>query len=148
MIKGVYRLTEEWARKSQHKYTLKLHNELGAFMGDERRLKQVLLNLIRNAIAFTPRGGQIEVGAAREENYVLIWVKDDGLGIPQEEQDRIFKAFERLTTEDIEMSRRAGAGLGLSLVQSIVHLHGGRIELESEPGDGTLITIILPVEAL
>lgn len=144
MVRDVYALTEEWARKSQHVYKLSLPDQLGSMQGDERRLKQALLNLIRNAINFTPKGGFIEVGAHTDAGICRIWVKDSGVGIASEDQSRVFKAFERVEEMDAS-GRNSGAGLGLSLVKSIVELHDGSVDLVSTPENGTTVTITLPV---
>ncbi len=145
MVAGIYHLTEEWARKAQHTYTLSMDEDLGSLEGDERRLKQAILNLIRNAISYTPRGGRIEIGAYRKDAHVEITVTDNGVGIAPEHQARVFESFERV--DNIDMNTHSGAGLGLSLVRSIIDLHGGRVELVSTPGVGTTITLILPVSS-
>ncbi|MGA7626180.1 MAG: response regulator [Candidatus Acidiferrales bacterium] len=109
---------------------------------DPARLRQVLMNLVGNAIKFTPRGGHVELSARRVRDEVLIEVRDTGRGIPKVEQKRIFEAFYRLrksgeTTE--------GTGLGLAIAQRIVDLHGGQLGLESEPGQGSCFYFSLPV---
>lgn len=143
MVAGIYHLTEEWARKAQHMYTLHMDGDLGTLFGDERRIKQAILNLIRNAIAYTPRGGRIEIGAHRADGHVAITVADNGIGIAHENQERVFESFERI--ENTDAVTHSGAGLGLSLVKSIIDMHGGEVKLDSTPGVGTTITLILPV---
>jgi signal transduction histidine kinase len=105
--------------------------------GDERRLKQAMCNLVSNALKFTPPGGRVELSAVREGDSVLLRVADNGIGIAKADLARVFKEFER--GNDAE-TRRMGAGLGLSLVKRIVELHGGSIDLKSEPGVGTVVT--------
>ena len=110
---------------------------------DETKLKQVLLNLVSNAIKFTPAGGRVEVrAAAQSDGCVAITVVDSGIGIAAGDLDRIFLPFVQV---DSSLSRRhAGTGLGLPLARSYVELHGGTIEIVSQPGSGTCVTMRLP----
>ena len=112
--------------------------DIGSMMADERRLKQALFNLVSNAIKFTPAGGTITLRARREKGGVALGIVDTGIGVAQQDQARIFEKFER------GQGRESGAGLGLSLVKSLVDLHGGQIELQSAPGSGTTVTIHIP----
>jgi len=112
--------------------------DVGIIRADEQRMKQVIYNLLSNAVRFTKPGGHIELGAKRSENGVTIWVKDDGVGIPSEKQPQVFESFR---------STRGGAGLGLALVQKFVEAHGGWVELESEEGEGTHVQLYMPNEA-
>ena len=106
---------------------------------DETRLKQVVHNLLSNALRFTKPGGLILLSAARAAGGgVTISVKDDGVGIPTDKQSQVFDSFE---------STRGGAGLGLALVQRFIERHGGWVELESTEGEGTHVTCYLPDEA-
>jgi PAS domain S-box-containing protein len=113
---------------------------------DARRLKQMLVNLLSNAVKFTPEDGSlgIEVKGSEHEKRVRITVWDTGIGIQPEDLPRLFKPFVQL---DSSLSRQyAGTGLGLSLVQRMAALHGGSVEVESVPGEGSRFTIILPWE--
>lgn len=140
MLTSVADLAREWARKHKLNLDLDLPQGIGALNGDERRLKQALVNLINNAINFTPEGGRITLAARRAEGGVNLIVRDTGVGIEQADQERVFESFER-----VERARhRAGAGLGLPLVRRILELHQGRVELASEPGKGTEITCFVP----
>lgn len=116
---------------------------LGMASLDSARMKQVLLNLISNALKFSPSGGVVTLGARREEkNYfsgILFWVRDAGPGIEADDLHRIFQPFERTARKG------AGAGLGLALVKSIVELHGGEVAMISNPGQGTEVQCWLPV---
>lgn len=144
MIENVYNLTQEWARKESVRVSLDCSKTIGQIVGDERRLKQVLLSLIRNAIQFTPEEGKITITAKRrKDNYIAIAVSDTGPGIPEEEKEMIFKPFERGAGAK---QSNDGVGLGLSLVKNIIELHGGSIEVESALGKGTTFTLIIPPE--
>jgi CheY-like chemotaxis protein len=108
-------------------------------------MKQVLVNLLSNAVKFTPEGGQIGVDAAVDEaaSVVRFAVWDTGVGIQPEDAGRLFQPFVQL---DSRLSRQhTGTGLGLALVRRLVDLHGGRVDLESEPGKGARFTVELPL---
>ena len=112
--------------------------DIGFIRADETRIKQVVFNLLSNALRFTKPGGLIQLGGERAAGGgVKIWVKDDGVGIPSERQSQVFESFE---------SSRGGAGLGLALVQRFVERHGGWVELESDEGEGTHVICYLPNE--
>jgi signal transduction histidine kinase len=145
-LEDIYLLTREWARKEGVNVRLDRADDMGTIIADERRLKQVLLNLIRNAITFTPQGGEITLLARFDGEGLALGVADTGPGIPPEAQKRVFEPFERVHDETGVGPARRGAGLGLTLVKNIVELHGGHVELESEIGKGTLVTVHLPRE--
>src|ERR1700730_9830305 len=111
---------------------------------DMTRFKQILMNLIGNAIKFTPDLGKIELVARQEGWEVTLEVRDDGPGIAPQEQQRIFEAFYRLTETGIVTE---GTGLGLAITARLVELHGSKLEIESEPGDGTCFHFFLPLPA-
>jgi anti-sigma regulatory factor (Ser/Thr protein kinase) len=115
-----------------------------AIHADATRFKQVLMNLVGNAIKFTAQNGHIELHAQQDGNQVQVKVRDDGPGIPQEEQKRIFDAFYRLrkSGEAVE-----GTGLGLAITESLVKLQGGTLSLESAPGKGSCFYFSLPIGA-
>ena len=115
---------------------------------DPRRVRQIVSNLVSNAVKYTPAGGRIELrvgrrddGAPREGRWIAIDVTDDGIGIPREEQERIFEEFARLDADG-----RAGTGLGLAISRRIARLLGGDVTVESEPGRGSTFTLWLPVD--
>ena len=112
---------------------------------DERAVKQILLNLLSNAVKFTPEGGRVAVGAElRGDGSLAISIDDTGIGIAAENIPRALAPFSQV---DSSLSRRyEGTGLGLPLVKSLIELHGGTLELESEEGKGTLATIIFPAD--
>ncbi len=116
--------------------------DAGSFVADEKRVRQVLFNLLANAASFSPRGGTITLTAERRPDAVIFAVTDHGPGIPQEVQDRVFDWFE---THSLGSHHR-GTGLGLSLVRSFVELHGGSVTLDSDLGRGTTVTCVFPLE--
>jgi CheY-like chemotaxis protein/anti-sigma regulatory factor (Ser/Thr protein kinase) len=109
---------------------------------DAMRFKQVLMNLAGNAIKFTPEGGRIELVARQVDDQVRVEVRDNGPGIPPEQQQRIFEAFFRLTETG---SATEGTGLGLAITSRLVELHGGKLGIESRPGEGACFYFSLPV---
>jgi PAS domain S-box-containing protein len=127
-------------RKLQH---LSQAAEKGLYVRvDATRFKQVLLNLLGNAVKFTPEGGHIQLMATLEEDRVRIQVRDSGPGISADEQKRIFEAFYRLPTPG---EATEGTGLGLAITQRLVELHGSRLCLESELGKGSSFYFLLPI---
>ncbi len=143
MMAGVFALNRERARVKEQKLVLECAPDIGTMYADERRLKQVLFNLASNAIKFTPEQGVINLEAVRDGDHVVFSVIDTGVGIHEEEQERVLEKFERGNRPRGRQSG-VGAGLGLSLVKSFVELHGGEVELTSEPDSGTAIRCRLP----
>jgi signal transduction histidine kinase/DNA-binding response OmpR family regulator len=109
---------------------------------DSTRLKQILINLLGNAVKFTPEGGKIELATRLAGESVRIDVRDSGPGIPPEEQKRIFEAFYRMTRKE---QTAEGTGLGLAITQRLVELQGGSLGIESQPGSGSCFYFTLPV---
>ena len=127
-----------------HRFLLDFSADFPYVSGDEERLRQVLNNLVSNAIKYSPAGGEIRVGGWSDDATATIYVADQGIGIPVEEQGKLFQRFYRV---DSSLRRSTqGAGLGLFLCKSIVEAHGGRIWLRSEPGKGTTVFFTLPLE--
>jgi two-component system sensor histidine kinase SenX3 len=119
--------------------------EAAAIRGDGAAVRSVLENLIDNAIKYSPEGGRIEVGLRLRPSSLRVSVRDEGLGIPVSEQERVFRKFHRL---DPAMTRGvAGAGLGLYVCRELVRRMDGRIRLVSEPGQGSTFTVELPTAA-
>jgi signal transduction histidine kinase len=110
--------------------------------GDGERLRQVISNLIDNAVKYSPSGEEVDVTAARENGAVRITVRDRGPGIPSDQQRVIFEKFGRA---DMGGSSKPGTGLGLFIARSIVEAHGGSLEVESQPDEGTAFTVVLPL---
>ena len=115
---------------------------LPALYGDKDLLGVAITNLITNAIKYTDAGGRISVSAAAVGDGISIEVEDTGIGIPQDEQSRIFERFARSDQERVQ--ERAGSGLGLSLVKEIAEIHDGRVSVESEVGRGSCFRMWLP----
>jgi signal transduction histidine kinase/DNA-binding response OmpR family regulator len=113
-------------------------------LADSVRFRQILMNLLGNAIKFTPDGGRIQLKARQQGDTIFIDVRDSGPGIPLEEQGRIFEAFHRLRQTD---KAAEGTGLGLAITRSLVELHGGKLALESQPGAGSCFYFTLPAAA-
>jgi PAS domain S-box-containing protein len=112
---------------------------------DAMRFKQMLMNLAGNAIKFTPEGGRIELAARQVDDQVRVEVRDNGPGIPPDQQQRIFEAFVRLAQTG---SATEGTGLGLAITSRLVELHGSKLGLESRPGEGTCFYFSLPLIAV
>lgn len=140
LLANIVEMTRPSAGERDLRILIECPPDIGSLRGDPLRLRQVLLNLVSNAIRFTAPGGRIVVGATRDADEVQIWVRDTGIGIDPEFQNAVFEKF---TSRSIN-ERRGGAGLGLSLVRSIIEMHGGRVELRSTPGIGTCVICHLP----
>ncbi|MCB0237442.1 MAG: hypothetical protein KDH08_02135, partial [Anaerolineae bacterium] len=122
--------------------TLDFPAELPAVLADEARIRQVIDNLLSNAIKYSPAGGMIRVGAWHDSQGVTVYVADEGIGIPPEEQTRLFESFYRV---DSGMRRQTkGTGLGLYLSKAIVEAHNGQIWVRSTPGKGSTFFFTLP----
>jgi len=119
--------------------------DAGDVTGDAGQLERVVLNLVSNAIKFTKPGGRIKVTAARRSDRVVITVTDDGIGIPKDEQQKLFTRFFRSSSAGENAIQ--GTGLGLTIVKSIVEGHGGTVSLESDEDKGTSVTVSLPGES-
>src|SRR6185295_6297797 len=113
---------------------------------DERKVKQMLLNLVTNAVKFTPSGGTIDVEAGAGADGFFLEVRDSGVGIPEQDLQRVLEPF---VQADTTLSRRQeGTGLGLALVKAMIELHGGTLKLDSELGRGTQVRLSFPKERL
>jgi signal transduction histidine kinase len=118
--------------------------EIDPVEGDERRIRQVVFNLLANAVKFTPEGGAVDVSAARRNGEVRISVSDTGPGVAPEDRERIFEEFQQT---DVGVGVGEGTGLGLALSKRLVELHGGRIWVDSELGAGSTFVFTLPVRS-
>ena len=110
------------------------------------RLKQVLINLLTNALKFTPEGGSVSLRACKLDAEAAISITDTGIGIRKEDHEMIFDAFSQ--SGDNYTSKREGTGLGLALSRRLVDLHGGHLKVESEPGRGSTFTFTLPIRGI
>jgi signal transduction histidine kinase len=132
-------------RASRHGIALGLNVDprLGDFVGDERKIKQILLNLLSNALKFTPEGGRVSVKAMPADGSVEVSVTDTGIGIAPEDQEVIFEEFRQVRANSAQ--KREGTGLGLTLTKKFVEMHGGTIWVKSEVGRGATFAFTLPV---
>jgi len=142
LIESCVETTRLKAEQKRLALTVECPAGLPQVRGDARRLAEVLQNILDNAVQYTSAGGKISVRARAEDRLVSIAVSDTGIGIPRDEQQRIFERFYRV---DAARSREAGGtGLGLSIARHLVEAHGGRIEVESEVGRGSTFCVVLP----
>jgi signal transduction histidine kinase len=144
LFSDVQDITYSMAKKKNIKLKFN-HNDLmnGTITCDRSKLQMILLNLISNAIKFTPRGGKVTVNLTQDTNQdFLISVKDTGIGISEEDQGALFKPFVQL--ESVLNRRHGGAGLGLALAKEFVELQSGKIWLTSEVGKGSTFEFIIP----
>ena len=127
---------------SLHQIRLELSLPLPEISADPKRVCEVLNNLISNALKYSPRGGEILVGARAEEGGVILWVADHGIGIPAQAMPHLFNKFYRIEHPDRQLI--AGTGLGLASVKQIAQIHRGRVWAESIPGEGSTFFVYLP----
>lgn len=143
-IRDVYNSILMEAQKHNHRFSLEFKSELPQIIGDSYRIEQVLLNMVSNAIKYTKDGGKILIFAGSKEDKVWVSVRDNGIGIPEQDVPKVFDRFYRV---DKARSRESGGtGLGLSIANEIVTRHNGTMELKSKVGKGTTITVTFPVE--
>lgn len=138
------RMIKQLAQKKNQEVSLEIDDGLGLMWADERRLKQMIVNLLSNAVKFTPENGKLglEVHGDETENKITIMVWDNGIGIKEEDLARLFQPFVQL---DSGLAREAaGTGLGLALVAQMARLHGGSVNVHSEPEKGSRFSIVLP----
>jgi len=144
LLDDVYDLTRDWAGMESLKIKYKKPKKsLGNFILDERRLKQAIINIIRNAISYTPGGGEITLTLEDQNDKIAISITDTGIGIPDDEQDTIFEPFKAISHGE-QGTKRPNTGLGLSLAKNIVAMHDGDISVKSVLGEGTTVTVTLP----
>jgi signal transduction histidine kinase len=143
LIEDIRSTAQFWAKKKGLILSHDIDPHLPDTMkGDPYWLKQILINLVNNALKFTDEGGVYIYLARSDENHWSLQVRDTGIGIPKEAQIRIFEAFQQVENSTTKSS---GSGLGLSIVRELVELMDGQINLESEEGKGSIFTIILPL---
>ena len=143
-VRDIYNAVLMDAQRHGHTLTLDIAPDIPDMVGDRDRILQVMMNVVSNAIKYTPDGGQIAISAGRNPLRVWMEVSDNGIGIPEADRPRIFERFYRV---DKARSRESGGtGLGLSIAKEIVDRHEGIIALVDRPGPGTTIRIELPIE--
>jgi signal transduction histidine kinase len=141
-IEAALRGLEDRLAESSLRIVIDAPEDIGSFVADGKRVRQILFNLLSNAVGFSFPGQTIRVVARKTKTEVILEVQDQGRGISPEMKARIFDRFESHTMG----TRHRGVGLGLSIVRSFVELHGGRIDLTSAPGMGTTVTCVFPYE--
>jgi PAS domain S-box-containing protein len=139
LIEGILLVMEKQMKESNIQVEASFDSDISEVMASTNQMRQVMLNILKNAKEAMPKGGTLTVRTAREGNKILITTQDTGIGIPEEIRDKIFEAF--FTTKQ----KVKGVGLGLSVCYGIIKDHGGEIKVESEEGKGTTFTISLPI---
>lgn len=130
------------ATKAALAITTQVAKDLPPLIGDARRVRQILLNLVSNSLKYTDPGGSVEIIARRERPWIILQVRDTGVGIPEPDLARVFVPFEQ--SRYAIGKAKDGTGLGLPLARELVHQHGGTIDLESTVDVGTTVTVKLP----
>jgi PAS domain S-box-containing protein len=144
LIRSSLKLVETRAQQAKLMLALEMGGEKPHIHADRRAIKQVLLNLLTNSIKFTPPGGVVTISLRRLTDGVALQVRDTGIGIAEKDLPRITLPFEQVTHDPL--LAQAGSGLGLALVQSLVTLHMGTLKIDSVPGEGTIVTVFLPID--
>jgi signal transduction histidine kinase len=144
-ISNAMTLVRERAQRHGVALASEIDPRLGPFNADERKVKQILLNLLSNAVKFTPEGGRVDVSAKLDTDKVEIAVRDTGVGISAEDQQRLFEEFRQVGKDSARKAE--GTGLGLALTKKFVELHGGAIRVDSAPGKGSTFSFSLPLAA-
>jgi len=142
IVSEVHETMTLFANKNKVDLVSELSENLPNAKFDRAKITQVLINLISNAVKFTPENGKASINVQHQNEELVICVHDTGLGIPKEELPKIFERFYRVKRPDKQIQ---GTGLGLAIVHKIVIMHGGRIEVESEVNQGTTFTVYLPL---
>jgi signal transduction histidine kinase len=145
VIQSVVTSTQSLATEKNLALKITVPPELLAASGDERRISQVLLNLVGNAIKFTD-SGEVRIEVTSADGSFVVSVSDTGPGIPPADQEHIFEEF-RQAEGSTSAQKKGGTGLGLAIAKRIVELHGGKIWVESEVGEGSKFTFTLPINA-
>mgnify|MGYP000347782281 FL=1 len=144
VAEDVWRSLGRMAEEKGLHFTFQRDGEV-AVWGDKDRLRQLLVNLVDNALKYTPPGGEVRLRVERDDTLALLTIQDTGEGIPPEDQERVFERFYRV--DKARSRQRGGTGLGLSICKWIAEAHGGKISLESEVGKGSTFVVQLPLLA-
>lgn len=143
LLVDAFELIRERARRKQVKLSFDCPPGIGWMVGDQRRLKQVVFNLLSNAVTFTPPRGTVTLDARRDGDDIVVHVADTGVAIPEADRERVFQPFHRGTTPEGEPE---GAGLGLTVVRSFIELHGGSVAIGANRDRGTTVSLRLPAD--
>lgn len=143
-VDAAVRMIRRRAADKDIELTLTSKENVPDIEGDHRAIKQMVLNLVSNAIKFTDPGGYIKVTISKEDTFVRVSVADNGIGIPKQDLPRLAQPFEQSSADENRNSK--GSGLGLSLTKSFAEMHGGRLEIESDYGQGTTVSFVLPID--
>jgi two-component system cell cycle sensor histidine kinase PleC len=141
LIEETLRLTSIVAQEKEISIHQKFSKSLG-INADRRALKQVMLNILSNAVKFTNEGGNIELRAKRTSGGILMTIADTGIGIPKDALSKIGQPFEQVQSQYAKS--KGGSGLGLAISRSLVALHGGRMRIRSKVGRGTIVSLHIP----
>jgi two-component system sensor histidine kinase VicK len=142
-VRDIYAAIALGAKKHNQELNLELEWKLPKIRGDRARIEQVLMNIMSNALKYTPDGGRIDIYSGSSGADVWVRIEDTGVGIPPEDLVRVFDRFYRV--DKARTRESGGTGLGLSIAKEIVTRHGGDIKIDSTPGEGTSVTVILPI---
>jgi two-component system sensor histidine kinase VicK len=142
LLQDIVSKLEVLARDKSQRIKMSFAEPLPSVMGDKDGIEQVLINIVSNAIKYTEPGGEISIVTSNETDKVRIRVSDNGIGIPEEDINRLFERFYRV--EKGRSRDLGGTGLGLSIAKEIIEAHNGEIKLQSKYGSGTTVEIILP----
>lgn len=144
IISNSFQIVKSLAYRKNIEVTSQIFPEEFIIKADGKKLKQILYNLLSNAIKFTPEGGKVEVEVYKRGDFMQVMVRDNGIGIKEEDQERIFREFEQV---DSSYERQhEGTGLGLPITKKLVEMHGGEIYLTSKPNQGTEVIFTIPLD--
>jgi signal transduction histidine kinase len=146
VVRDALRLVEAQAEKSKIQLSEAMRGDIPLIRGDERRLRQILINLLANAVKFTPEGGRVRVSIFRRDAELAIEVSDTGIGMAPEQIPKALEPFGQI--ESKVSGKYEGTGLGLPLAKRLIELHGGTLTIESKPNAGTRVTVTVPPERI
>lgn len=141
-IEHIYDVMSVSAKEREQTLTMKCESDIPDVTADKEKLQQVIINIVSNAVKYTPKGGNVAITAKNANGFFLISVSDNGIGIPQEDLPRIFERFYRV--EKSRTSDAGGTGLGLAIAKEIIDAHGGDIRINSDIGHGTHVDVFIP----